>query len=392
MNNSKILLYVVFHKHWDFIEECITSIKENLKTIDFDVVIVNSSDSESDLKRLKEIISGFRIKNIPKTLPLVIHQVYKEFLDEYEFIFRLDADDFLHPGSVKMLFDALNNSDDYGAAYGSWSVVDKNSREIRIISPPLEDAGLGFHGACTMFKTSALKNLDLSDMEIDSQDGYATYLFLKLNQVKILMVNRVIFGYRRHNLNISSNKDRLQQNRQKILNYFYNKISLSERIPFNLVLVDSDLKDLFESDRKLVKNYGYFKVRDGFAIKDKKRIPIPKNLTLVEFFAQLEAKGNFIFINTKKLGKRYSEELLVSFTQYVSMMRPRITTYVEPITNRVLVINDKGKVNSLNVDGKKNSFCFTELNGLHAIMNSMYTREYALYSYEILNKIVNYEF
>ncbi len=392
MNNSKILLYVVFHKHWDFIEECITSIKENLKTIDFEVVIVNSSDSKSDFKRLKKINSGFKIRNIPKTLPLVIHQVYEEFLDEYEFIIRLDADDFLYPGSIKILFDSLNNSDDCGAAYGSWSVVDKNSREIRVISPPPEDAGLGFHGACTMFKTSALKNLDLNDMEIDSQDGYATYLFLKLNQVEILMVNQVIFGYRRHNLNISSNKDRLQQNRQKILNYFYNKMALSKRILFNVVLVDSDLKDLFESDRKLVKKWGYFKVRDGFAVKDKKRIPIPKNLTLVEFFAQLKAEGNFIFINTKKLEKRYSEGLLVSFIQYVSMMRPRITTYVEPITNRVLVINDKGKVNSLNVDGKKNSFCFTELNGLHAIMNTKYMREYALYSYEILNKIVNYEF
>ena len=82
MNNSKILLYVVFHKHWDFIEECINSIKENLKTIDFDVVIVNSSDSKSDIKRLKEIISEFKIRSIPKTLPLVIHQVYEEFLDE----------------------------------------------------------------------------------------------------------------------------------------------------------------------------------------------------------------------------------------------------------------------------------------------------------------------
>ena len=342
MNNSKILLYVVFHKHWDFIEECINSIKENLKTIDFDVVIVNSSDSKSDIKRLKEIISEFKIRSIPKTLPLVIHQVYEEFLDEYEFIMRLDADDFLHPGSVKKLFDALNNSDDYAAAYGSWSVVDKNSREIRVISPPQENAGLGFHGACTLFKTSALKNLDLSDMEIDSQDGYATYLFLKLNQVKILMLNQVIFGYRRHNLNISSNKDRLQKNRQKILDYFYNKISLSERIQFDVVLVDSELKDLFESDRKLAKSYGYFLVRDGFAVKNKKRTPIPKNMTLIEFFKQLKGEGNFIFINTKKLGKRYSEGLLVSFIQYVSMMRPRITTYVEPITNRVLVINEKG--------------------------------------------------
>ena len=61
-------------------------------------------------------------------------------------------------------------------------------------------------------------------------------------------------------------------------------------------------------------------------------------------------------------------------------------------TNRVLVVNDDGKIAALNVDGSKNTFCFTELNGLHAIMKTMYIREYAMYSYEILNKIVNYEF
>ncbi len=392
MNKPKILLYVVFHDHWDFIEECITSIKENLKTIDFDVLIIDSTNNKYDIDRLQKFINGFRLRKIPKNLPHVVQQVYEEFLEEYEFIMRLDADDFLYPRSIKTLFDSLNNSKDYGAAYGSWSVVDKKSREIRFISPPMEDAGLGFHGACTLFKTSALKNLNLRDMEIDCQDGYATYLFLKLNQVKIVMLNDVIFGYRRHDLNISSNKNRLQQNRQQILNYFYNKISLSDRIPFDVVLVDTDLDDLFESDRKLVRNYKTFFVRDGFAVQGKKRIPIPKSQSLVDFFMQLEGEGNFIFINIKKLGERYSEGLLASFIQYVSMMRPKITTYVEPITNRVLVVNDKGNINSLNVDGKKNSFCFTELNGLHSIMRRNYLREHALYSYEILNKIVNYEF
>ena len=47
-----------------------------------------------------------------------IHEVYEEYLDEYEFIMRLDADDFLYPRSVKTLFDSINKSDDYGAAYG----------------------------------------------------------------------------------------------------------------------------------------------------------------------------------------------------------------------------------------------------------------------------------
>tara|TARA_B100000035_G_scaffold157005_1_gene133766 strand:- start:21225 stop:22403 length:1179 start_codon:yes stop_codon:yes gene_type:complete len=392
MNNPKILLYVVFHNHWDYIEESIASIRENLKTINFDVLIVNTTESKSDNDRLKKIINDFRIINISKKLPYVIHQVYEEYLNEYEFIMRLDADDFLYPGSVKILFDSINKSNEYGAVYGSWSVVDKNSRKVRVISPPMEDAGLGFHGACTLFRTHSLKGLNFSDMSIDSQDGYATFLFFKLNQVKVVMTNEVIFGYRRHESNISSNLDHLRQNRQKILDFFYKRIPLSERNLFNIVLIDTDLEDLFESDHQFIKDLGYILVRDGIAVVEDRILDIPKNQTLIDFFVQLKDDGNFVFINTKKLGSSYNEGLLVSFLQYASIMRPKIATYVEPITNRVLVVNNDGKVSAINVEGNENTFCFTEFNGLHAIMNTMHVREHAMYSYEILNKIVNYEF
>ena len=392
MNKPRILLYVVFHNHWNFIEECISSIKDNLKTIDFDVLIVNTTEDKSDNNRLKTFIGEFRLKNIPKNLPNVIHEVYEEYLDEYEFIMRLDADDFLYPRSVKTLFDSINKSDDYGAAYGSWSVVDYNSRKIRVISPPMEDAGLGFHGACTLFRTHLLKGLDFCDIKIDSQDGYATCLFFKLNQVKVVMADEVIFGYRRHNSNVSSNLVRLRQNRQRILDYFYSRVPLTEKKLFDLVLIDTDIEDLFDSDGDFLKNYGYISVRDGFAVIKNRSIKIPKDETLIEFFKQLKEDGNFVFINVKKLGSSYSEGLLASFVQYVSIMRPKIATYVEPITNRVLVVDNDGKVSAMNVEGNKNTFCFTELNGLHAIMRTMHIREYALYSYEILNKIVNYEF
>lgn len=392
MNKPKILLYVVFHNHWNFIEECIASIKDNLKTIDFDVLIVNTTEDKSDNDRLKTFIGDFRLKNISENLPKVIHQVYEEYLDEYEFIMRLDADDFLYPRSVKTLYDSINKSDDYGAAYGSWSVVDDNSRKIRVISPPMEDAGLGFHGACTLFRTRLLKGLDFCDIKIDSQDGYATCLFFKLNQVKVAMSDEVIFGYRRHNSNVSSNLVRLRQNRQRILDYFYSRVLSTERKLFDLVLIDTDIEDLFDSDGEFLKDYGYISVRDGFAVINNRSTKIPKNETLIEFFTQLKKNGNFVFINIKKLGSSYSEGLLASFVQYVSIMRPKIATYVEPITNRVLVVDNDGKVSAINVEGNKNTFCFTELNGLHAIMKTMHIREYALYSYEILNKIVNYEF
>ena len=170
---------------------------------------------------------------------------------------------------------------------------------------------------CTLFRTHLLKGLDFCDIKIDSQDGYATCLFFKLNQVKVVMADEVIFGYRRHNSNVSSNLVRLRQNRQRILDYFYSRIPSTERKLFDLVPIDTDIEDLFDSDGKFLKNYGYISVRDGFAVINNRSIKIPKDETLIEFFKQLKEDGNFVFINVKKLGSSYSEGLLASFVQYV---------------------------------------------------------------------------
>ena len=392
MKANNLLIYIAFHKHWDFIEECIKSVRENLLTFNFDVVVINTTDSDKDLERLNALVSDFEVMSIPASLPDVIHKVYSLYLDKYEFIMRLDADDFLYPSAVNILVDTINKTYNAGAAYGAWSVVDDDSRIVRDVVPPVENGGLGFHGACTLFRASSLKSLDLRDMDIDSQDGYATYLHFNANKVKVVMTREIIFGYRRHQLNISSNKDRLRQNRHKILDYFYNRTSSSQRKLFKIVLIDTNLSDLSDSDRQFVKDFDFFSVSNGFAVIKGENIPIPKGQVLLRFFEQLEDDGNFVFVNLKKLGSNYSDGLISSFVRYVAMMRPKIATYVEPITNRVLVVNDDGKIKALNVDGSRNTFCFTELNGLHSMMSTMYVRDYAMYSHEILNKIVHYDF
>ena len=73
-------------------------------------------------------------------------------------------------------------------------------------------------------------------------------------------------------------------------------------------------------------------------------------------------------------------------------MLPMAASYVEPITNKVLMVNDQREIKALNISDNISEFCFTELNGLHAVMKTDFKRNYAMYSNEILNKIINYDF
>lgn len=387
-----ILVYVVFHRHWLFVEECLSSIRANLDDIEFDVVVINTTESASDLKELKCIANEYPVINIPKSLPLVLHQVYIDYLDKYDFIMRLDADDFLQVGAVKGLFDRLVRAPYAGAAYGGWSVVDEHSRLIRVVVPPAESVGLGFHGACTLFRTSSLLGLNFDSIGVDCQDGYATFLHLTVKGIRFVMVDQVIFGYRRHTTNITSDLRRLHSNRRRILNYFYNLLPANQKVGLRYVLIDTTAVDLNEADRQFLSGTQYYVVKDGEAAFGVQRYKIPQDLSLSDYFMQLEPESNFIFFNARKLAGRYAEGMLMSFSQFVTIMRPRVATYVEPITNRVLLIDNDGSVKALNVEGNVNRFCFTELNGLHALMQNDFVRDYAMYSDEILTKIVDYEF
>jgi hypothetical protein len=392
VNKNKLLVYVVFHSHWNYIDECMSSLHENLKTCDFEVLVINTTDSEQDFHKLERVVEAFDVKNIPGKLPLVINEVYAQYLDKYEFIMRLDADDFLYPGAIVALLSAIDNSNDIGAVYGSWSIVDNNSRITRRIAAPREEAGVGFHGACTLLRCSLLKGLSFRDLSIDSQDGFATYIFFQVNGIKISSVRNFIFGYRRHSSNLSSDNERLIRNRKRILSYFFNSQRVVKSNLFRLVFINTDLSELSDSDSIFVKAFDCFLVRNGIAKIGNTSLKIPQDVTLSEFFHDYYRDDNFVFINIEKLGSNYSAGLITSFVQYVSIMLPMVASYVEPITNKVLVVNDEREIKALNISDNISEFCFTELNGLHAVMKTDFKRNYAMYSNEILNKIINYDF
>ena len=73
-------------------------------------------------------------------------------------------------------------------------------------------------------------------------------------------------------------------------------------------------------------------------------------------------------------------------------MKARTTSFVEAITDKILFIDEKSCVSPLNADEEGSTFCFRTINGLHAEAPKDSALEYAMFSHEILNKVVLYDF
>ena len=60
----------------------------------------------------------------------IIDWVYSNFLDKYDFIIRLDADDSLRSGAIETLKKHINSNKKIGSISGSWIEIDEKSNAL----------------------------------------------------------------------------------------------------------------------------------------------------------------------------------------------------------------------------------------------------------------------
>ena len=73
------------------------------------------------------------------------------------------------------------------------------------------------HGACTLFRTSILKQLGGYREDLGSQDGFDVWSRIK-NHHPVANINLPLFFYRRHGTNLTENSQRIFMARRQIKN------------------------------------------------------------------------------------------------------------------------------------------------------------------------------
>lgn len=221
--NPLVTVYIPCRNYGNFLEQCVESVLSQAYS-NWELFIIDeaSTDNTADIcneLRRKHPDRITIIKNAEATgLQKIANKVLA--LANGKYMIRLDADDWLDENALLVMIAKLESSPGCGLVYGNYFYTDPNGKVLGIERRPKlgteDNAGhLPPHGACTMFRTRALKAVGGYSEDIDAQDGWE--LWYKLyKRVGAVSLDIPVFYYRQHGNSLSRDSNRLLKARSRI--------------------------------------------------------------------------------------------------------------------------------------------------------------------------------
>jgi len=215
----KLIVYIPCFGYERFVKKAIKSLKnQSFKKYICKVYVLKNDEKAID------IINGeinndkrFFVEKLaePPTMQELGNLVLKNSISEY--ILRLDADDTLDEFGIQILISTADKDNDIAMIWGCFYYCTEEG-EIYDISPYktlLSNRVDPPHGACSLFRTSALRAISGYDERIKSQDGFEIWQRLK-SIYKVKSIPQVIFYYTQHANSLSKSKKRMTLSSESI--------------------------------------------------------------------------------------------------------------------------------------------------------------------------------
>ena len=220
MNQPLVTVYITNYNYGKYIKQAIDSVL-NQTCQDFELIIIDDGSTDNS----KEIIESY--SHLPQVK--IVYQQNKGLnitnnvalkLANGQFIVRLDADDYFEKEAIKSMSDALLKDKELGLVFPNYYLVDEDGnvlheekrhsfeKDVTLLDMPA-------HGACTMIRKSFLQTLGGYDEEFKCQDGYDLWVRFTA-KYKVNNVNQILFSYRRHGDNLTTNEDKILNTRMAI--------------------------------------------------------------------------------------------------------------------------------------------------------------------------------
>lgn len=223
MNTSPLVtVYVTNYNYSAYIRQSLESLfAQTMK--DFEVIIIDDGSTDDSKTIIEEYTDRAQIV-FQKNKGLNVSNNIALKMATGKYIMRLDADDYLAPNALEVMSSLLESDPELGLVFPDYEMVDKDgnlmtiqkrhnfSKEVKVLDQPA-------HGACTMIRTTFLRQLGGYDERYRCQDGYE--LWIKFTaKYKVTNVNTPLFYYRQHGDNLTSNEERILNTRMQIKSNF----------------------------------------------------------------------------------------------------------------------------------------------------------------------------
>jgi len=221
MDKPKVTAYITNYNYGRYLRHAIESVlNQTLKHFELIIIDDGSSDESSallgDYEALENVFVVFQEqRGLIKSSNLALKMARGDY------IVRLDADDYLTPDALESLASVLDQRDDVVMVFPDYYEVDESGaivaevrrhdfgREVTLLDQPA-------HGACTMFRRSAMLKVKGYDESFVCQDGYDMWLKLT-HEHDVANINRPLFYYRQHTHSLTRNEERLLRTRAAIM-------------------------------------------------------------------------------------------------------------------------------------------------------------------------------
>lgn len=319
----KLTVYIPCFGYHRFIKKAIESLKIQSFKKFFCKIYILENDQEGFQIVKEEIRNDKRffiekLSNQP-TMQSLGNLVLNRTTSEY--ILRLDADDKLDEFGLQILLNAADKDNMIAMVWGCFYYCSENG-EIYNISPYktlLSNRIDPPHGACSLFRTSALRAISGYDEKIKSQDGFDIWQRLK-SIYKVKAIPQVIFYYTQHSNSLSKSKERMNLSSELIYKRKEKAFSGSLKKSF---LIVAGIKEFYNSELK----------KDFIVELDNKKNGLNKINEIINLANSMKIETNLVISTTNKKVLKYCESIGANNKSFVACLRKDLSDKNVPLIN-----------------------------------------------------------
>ena len=218
-----VTIYLPCRNYGRFLEQAVLSVFSQLYS-NWELIIVDEGSSDDTTLISERLVNKdpSRVRLIKNKTPMGLQKLANHVLGvaNGKYMMRLDADDWLDEAAVFLMVNRLQSAGKAGMVYGNYYYTNAEGKilgvELRHKLGVEDLAGhLPPHGACTLFRTRALKAVGGYTENIDAQDGWDLW-FKLIDRIGAISIQTPLFYYRQHGESLSRDNTRLLNARSKI--------------------------------------------------------------------------------------------------------------------------------------------------------------------------------
>jgi glycosyltransferase involved in cell wall biosynthesis len=236
---SLVTVYITNFNYSNYIKKAIESVLGQTYQ-NFELFIIDDGSSDESHKIIEEYRTNPKITIIyQKNKGLNITNNIALKLSSGKYIVRLDADDYFHNKAIEIMVSELDANPEIGLVFPDYFEIDAHdeiTNEFKRLNfdSDVTLLDLPAHGACTMIRTSFLRDVGGYSESYKCQDGYELWVKFT-SKYRVKNVSKSLFYYRRHGNNLTNNEVKILKTRFNIKNDYVKGNDIN--IPKTLCLI-----------------------------------------------------------------------------------------------------------------------------------------------------------